>query len=255
MHWTDRHDVLLCREVILLELYKQKTGSRERGQALENITEDLNNITEVNFNVSKRSVRDRLNLLVENFKKVDRENEKASGIDVQETELEQILREITERQHEAELLHEKDSSDKKKTLEAERANAQEQRKRAMEALGETNLRRSSELEDENSAPKKSRRTGSETVTYLREKFQQEFEMRQKEVEAKKEETKVLQEFLKANVSNQNNGLQQQITNMQQLLQTQNHQQKFLFDHQQQMQQGIVEQKNQFQEILELLRRK
>ena len=98
----------------------------------------MNNITEVNFNVSKRSVRDRLNPIVEIFKQQDRENEKTSGIDVQETELDQLLREITERQHEAALLYEKELSDKKKSLEGERTNAQEQRNRAMESLGETN---------------------------------------------------------------------------------------------------------------------
>ena len=150
MFWTEEHDVLLCREVLLLELCKYKPGSRERGQALENVTMDLNSITEVSFNVTKRSVRDRLNLLIDNFKKQDRINERASGVNVEESELDKILRDIVERQHEAKLVHEEISSAKKSAIEVERANAEEQRKRAMEILGKTNQRKPELDEDEDS---------------------------------------------------------------------------------------------------------
>ena len=67
MVWSEAHDILLCREAILVEPYAHKPGSRERGNAWNMISSELNGITEVQFNVTKRSVRDRYNLLVDNF--------------------------------------------------------------------------------------------------------------------------------------------------------------------------------------------
>ena len=69
MVWTNKHDVLLCREALLIDIFQYKSCTRERGHAWESIAGDLNNVTQVYFNVNKRSVRDRLTLLIENFKK------------------------------------------------------------------------------------------------------------------------------------------------------------------------------------------
>ena len=217
---------------------------------MENIAQDLNSISEVEFNVNKRSIRDRLNLLIDNFKKQNRKNEKASGIHVEETELDKLLEEIIERQHEANSSYEKLSNEKKKSVETEKANAEEQRRKAMESLGETNQRTSRVVdEDEDSPPKKSRKTGSETMAYLREKCENEVELRKQQLEAKKEETSVLREFLKSNVSSQNNSsLQQQFDSMNNLLKTQAQQQQILFTQQQQMQ-------DQYKNILDILQSK
>ena len=73
MLWTPQHDILLCREILLVEPYQHKPSTRERGQAWYTIAADLNCITEVNFSVTKRSVRDRFNLLVDKFKKQERD--------------------------------------------------------------------------------------------------------------------------------------------------------------------------------------
>ena len=67
MVWAERRDVLLCREALMVEPYAHKQGSRERGNAWDMISSELNSITEIQFNVTKRSVRDRYNLLIENF--------------------------------------------------------------------------------------------------------------------------------------------------------------------------------------------
>ena len=97
MIWTEQHD-LLCRKAFLVELYAQKQGSRERGNAWDVISTELNGITEILFNVTKRGVRDRYNILIDNFKKQDSENNKASGTEVVETELGLLLRELVEKQ-------------------------------------------------------------------------------------------------------------------------------------------------------------
>ena len=145
---------------------------------------DLYSITEVSFNVIKRSVRDSLNLLIDNFKQ-DRINERASGVNVEESELDKKIPDIIERQHEAKLVDEEIFSSNKSEIEVERANADEQRKRSMETLGENNQRKPELDEDEDLPPRKSRKTGSETIAYLREKCQQEIELRKQEIEEKK----------------------------------------------------------------------
>ena len=96
MCWSNEHDVYLCREVLLVEPYNHKPNTRERGSAWEFISENLNAIKEINLNVNRRSVRERLNLLVANFKKKVRVEEKASGIEVEESEIDQLFLEIVE---------------------------------------------------------------------------------------------------------------------------------------------------------------
>ena len=163
MVWTERHDVLLCREALLVEPYAHKQGSRERGNAWDMISSELNSITEIQFNVTKRSVRDRYNLLIENFKKTERENEKASGINIEETELDNLLRELVEKAKEAALGY----ADRNKSVETEKQCAEEIRLQAMESLGETKKRKEHSPDDE--TPKKFRRTNTDTLSYLRER--------------------------------------------------------------------------------------
>ena len=60
MVWTNEHDILLCREVIVNDPYEFKTGSRERGQCLDQIADILNAIQNPWFKVDQQSIRDRL---------------------------------------------------------------------------------------------------------------------------------------------------------------------------------------------------
>ena len=80
MKWTKEHDVLLGKEVMLFELWKYKLGSRERGNCLDRIAESLNQLQEPFFNVSQKSIRERLRLLERDFKRKDRFDQNASGI-------------------------------------------------------------------------------------------------------------------------------------------------------------------------------
>ena len=127
---------------------------------------------EISMNVNKCSVRDRLNLLVANYKKKVRSEEKASGIEVEESEIDQF--------EEAKDSIDKATAEKNETAKAEHSAAQEQIQRAMESLGETNKRKSEYKEDEEPL-KRSRKTGSDTIAYLTERTEKEFEMREKEL--------------------------------------------------------------------------
>ena len=63
MEWTEIHDTLLCREVLLEEPYKYKKGSNERGKKWTEIAEALNKSEEVKFKVTQRGVRERMERL------------------------------------------------------------------------------------------------------------------------------------------------------------------------------------------------
>ena len=217
MSWTSEHDIYLCREVILMEPFKYKPSTRERGLAWESIAQDLNAITgDITFNVNKRSVRDRYNLLVEHFKMKQREYAKASWIEVEETELDQLLLELTEKADEAKQVYDKLTAEKNVHAEAEKSAAQEQRQTAMESLGETKKRKQS---DDEPTPRKSRNTGSDTISYLRERSDKELELRERELQQRNEHNKVFEELLLQRNSQQTTAqldyLQQQLNNQQQ----------------------------------------
>ena len=88
MKWTKEHDVLLGKEVMLFELWKYKLGSCERGNCLDRIAESLNQLQEPFFNVSQKSISDRLKLPERDFKRKDRFERNASGISPEKSEIE-----------------------------------------------------------------------------------------------------------------------------------------------------------------------
>ena len=120
MRWTSEHDVMFLREVLVHEPWKQKYGSQERGKVWEKIAESLNGLNtvcELYFKVTQRSVRDRYKLLVDNFKKREREAA-ASGISPEETQSDTALADIIERFEEADEMHKKQTDEKKSKNEA-----------------------------------------------------------------------------------------------------------------------------------------
>ena len=59
MVWTKRHDALLCREILVIELYRLRTGTREKGQTWDKIFKKLNCIEGIRFVVDQRCVQER----------------------------------------------------------------------------------------------------------------------------------------------------------------------------------------------------
>ena len=101
----------------------------------------------------------------------------ASGIDCEETELDRALEEIIEKEKASESSRNEGSSAQvKKDKEA----AEEQRLKAVERLGQT-TKRQMEADGKGMTPKKSRRSGSETLEYLRDKFQSESQYKKQEL--------------------------------------------------------------------------
>ena len=188
MEWTVEHDVLFCREVIAFDLYHYKSGSKERGQCLDRISESLNSIENPYFKVDQRALRDRIKKLLKSY--VDKRNkeEKASGVDVEHTELDDLLLDIFERQNQAEADAVEASDTKNKKLDQEKLAAEETRRVSVERLSETKKRQNdSESDDISPKTKKSRSSGSDTVAYLRDKTDKDFVLRGEEISLRKEE--------------------------------------------------------------------
>ena len=188
MEWTVEHDVLFCREVIAFDLYHYKSGSKERGQCLDRISESLNSIENPYLKVDQRALRDRIKKLLKSY--VDKRNkeEKASGVDVEHTELDDLLLDIFERQNQAEADAVETSDTKNKKLDQEKLAAEETRRVSMERLSETKKRQNdSESDDISPKTKKSRSSGSDTVAYLRDKTDKDFVLRGEELSLRKEE--------------------------------------------------------------------
>ena len=235
MKWAKEHDVLLGKEVMLFELWKYKLGSRERGNCLDRIAESLNQLQEPFFNVSQKSIRDRLKILERDFKRKDRFERNASGISPEKSEIDVIMEDYLERKEEQERESEKISD---KTAE-DKASAEEMRNKAMERLGETKKRAG-----DDQPRKKRKHTPNETMDYLREATERECELKKEELEfRKKQEERALA---------QKNLMFQQQQEMSRQFQDQlkNQQQQF----QMMCQMFMQQQQQQSQALLELLKK-
>ena len=186
MHWTKEHDILLVREVLAVDPYSQPKGSRERAKLWEQIAINLNAVSMPRFTVSLRSVRDRINqVLIKKYKKKVAEETKASGITVDEpSEFDIAMEEICEKAEAAERDLQVMSEERKANLEKEKRQAEDMRAKALEKVGETKKR---EASDDVKKEKKARRSGTDTITYLKERSEEEFKIRQEELELKKQE--------------------------------------------------------------------
>jgi hypothetical protein len=82
------------------------------------------------FHVSKRSLRDRLNLLINRYKAKVREEDLASGISPDDDEISTMLEEICDK--EEEWMHNPPCESKRKKAEQDKATAEEKINKVME---------------------------------------------------------------------------------------------------------------------------
>ena len=122
--WKQRHEDYLLREVLVLEPYQFRSGTKERGAVW------------CGMKVSQRSVRERFEKIIKEFKAKEAKEVRASRVDVEYTERDKLLTDIVEKMEEFEEAMEKVKGNEKK----DRESAEEMRKRAVEQLGETRRR-------------------------------------------------------------------------------------------------------------------
>ena len=148
-------------------------NSNERGKLLEEISTNLNSTTGVRFFVTKRSVRDHLNILIKRYRRKMNAEERSTGVSPEPTELDQALADIIEMEEVA-------STSQKIDEDTDKQKAESIRKMAMEKLGETQKRAVEAGEQENHMKKK-RRSGNDTISFLREKAESEKALRKEEL--------------------------------------------------------------------------
>jgi len=139
------------------------------------------------FSSTERSVRDRFSSIQSKYKAKIRYEEGASGIECEETELDRAIAEITGKEEEAE--REKNKEDRTQKDEKNKESAEKIREKAMEALGKRNASDEATLEDKPASKK--RKSTSDAVEYLKEKFEAEKELRKEELEIKKNEQQMM----------------------------------------------------------------
>ena len=168
--WKTWHEELLLREVLILEPFQYRQSSKEKGAAWRKIAD---NLMEMGLKASQRSVREKFEKLVRDFKRKEAMEERASGIDVEYTERDRAMVDILERMNECEV-----ALDSKKEKEIqEKATAEEMRKKVTERFGETR-RRHSEENGNLITPKRKHRQNSDVMEVLKGSL----EMKQKEQE-------------------------------------------------------------------------
>ena len=187
--WTEDHDVLMLREAVTSEPYNFKPKSSERGKVWESIAAHLNSLRTPEFRVTARAVRDRYALLISRHNLKQREEEKASGINVTElTELDALLEEIREREKSAEEKSDALRNERKAKDEKEKAKAEEIRQAALQTI---TIR---ESDDSGEKPKKAklRRSTSDAIGFLAEKSEKGRELKKEKLAIRKRELDLAQ---------------------------------------------------------------
>ncbi len=186
MKWTADHDSVFVREIIAFTPWIKKHGSAERGEIWGRIADSLNSFESPQFRVTQRSVRDHYTLLERKHKKKVQEEERASGICPEESQLDRALEDIISQFKEADVEHDRISGEKKAKQEAEVSKAEEMRKMALETFKETQKRK--ESGDEQTTPRKKKRaSGSDAIGFLKEKTEMEVKLKAEEMELKRKE--------------------------------------------------------------------
>jgi hypothetical protein len=167
MFWTEEHDIIMCREILAVDPFTgTKKGTVERGAKWTEIVDNLMKIENPKFKVDQRAVRDRYTLLSQKLRKKLREEERASGIETDMTEVEDALEDIIDIEDNSLKQVEYNAEVKVKEMDKEKQSAEDVRKRAMEKLGETQKRKGDKAEADNEKqPKKKRSNGSDTIAF------------------------------------------------------------------------------------------
>lgn len=117
--------------------------------------------------------------------KLTKERKESGGDMAEGCEMEKLLEELIKLNDEAENKSEEQSESKRETAEKEKCQALEMRKRAMEMLGQSR-KRSEDKEDEPVKTEK-RRSGGDTLEWLKERAGADREMKEMEMNEKKKE--------------------------------------------------------------------
>ena len=132
MFWTKGYDVILCREVLNADIYKTKKKSTQGTAVWERIATLLNGYPCPRFNVDKRGVRGHIRILINQYKKKMRDEEKGVQYNTSWADWINMLEQIMELEQNSELELQEISEEKKDQPEQERKKVENMRPKAME---------------------------------------------------------------------------------------------------------------------------
>ena len=169
-----------------------KAGSSERGEKWKKIAEALNVIEMPKFDVSQRSTREHFQGLFERRKAKNRQEERASGISPDISDIDKLLDDLIERFETANLERETIARQRadKTALNAEKG--LEMRRMSMETMGESSKRQASD--SDRGKEKRPRRVQKDTFEYLNDTLKLDFEWQRRDFELKE---RALEEKAKA----------------------------------------------------------
>ena len=249
MEWTNKHDTLFSIEVRASDLYETRKGIPKREKLWDEFTARLNSLLHLKFNVIKRSLRDRFNLLMSKFKAKKKEEGRATGISAEMQEVDIVLEELCEKEEASK----NKSTTGNKNPQQDKAKAEEMRLKAMETMGQTQKR--GKKSDGVSPVKKKKKEKKKNMRCHwipeKKKVEQEMELRRDEIELRKQE-----EVRGSHLSEQQVKMQQDMLKI--IQQQHEKQQKEQQRHQQQQQQFMQSmfnrQQQQSQALLALIER-
>ena len=170
-------------------MYQQKDGSRERVQRLDRIAKSLNSVSTIWFKVDQRALKDKIKKLLQLYVDKRKKEECSSGISPEHAELDDLLQDIYERQKESEANYHQQSSEKANQINKEKKAAEDMRTKSLERLSETRKREAQDSASSCSSHNEKRRRSSsgDTIAYLREKSEKDFQLREAELKLRREE--------------------------------------------------------------------
>ena len=100
MEWTQYHDLVLCRELLLTNPFQANYKTTARAKLWDEVAENLVKTTRPAFKKSldKRAVQERYRLLTEKFKKRMAKERIETGINPTMSELDVLVEELVERE-------------------------------------------------------------------------------------------------------------------------------------------------------------
>ena len=176
----------LLKEVTCVEPYAKKQS--DRGAAWRTIASHLNGNKQEGFKVTERSCRDRFKRIMEEFENKEQVEKKASGIDAEYDELDQLYQDIKKRMEEVSSM----------------------RQMAMETVAETKKRKST------GGAQPPRRRGADTMQFLQESHQIRSQQLKAEQALRKRESQLKEAELRQTQQQQQQQQQLMLQMLQQL---------------------------------------
>ena len=211
--WRRFHDEMLLSSVLHDEPYQYRARTRDSGKVWAAIASKLSENSQFGMIVDARGVRERFHLLHSTRRFGNAMEEKASGIDPDADNVDNLMEDIMERMAEFDTVFLTKDATEEEQAKGKRKIAEDIRLQACETFGATKKRKVEAPEDEldtstdsatssTSSAKRSRTNGNAALAFLSESSARKVEQHQEELKFKKEQLDFEKEKEKGRVEKQ-----------------------------------------------------